>query len=115
MWDSSTSDEVGRARAAAAPTPPADRFEPGHGAKQAVMDLALGRNSLTLEPDRPLLTGENTTYPVYIDPTFSAPGAREAWALAYSRPPAPRTTTAPGGTTRTGRSAPTKRAWATRT
>ncbi|RSS43114.1 VCBS repeat-containing protein [Streptomyces sp. WAC08241] len=87
MWDSSTSDEVGRARAAAAPTPPADRFEPGHGAKQAVMDLALGRNSLTLEPDRPLLTGENTTYPVYIDPTFSAPGAREAWALAYKQTP----------------------------
>ncbi|MFC7965124.1 FG-GAP repeat domain-containing protein [Streptomyces cinereoruber] len=87
MWDSSVSAEVGRARAAAAPTPPTDRFEPGHGAKQAVMDLALGKNSLTLEPDRTLLTGADTTYPVYIDPTFSAPGAREAWAIAYKRTP----------------------------
>ncbi|WP_240449939.1 FG-GAP-like repeat-containing protein [Streptomyces sp. S1] len=96
MWDSSTTAttataaapaDASRARVASAPKPPADRFEPGHGAKEAVMDLALGKNSLSLEPDQSLLTGEDTTYPVFIDPTFSVPGSREAWAIAYKRTP----------------------------
>ncbi|MFF5280518.1 VCBS repeat-containing protein [Streptomyces sp. NPDC013171] len=88
MWDSSTSSNgAARASAEGAPTPPTDRFEPGHGAKEARMGLALGKDSLTLAPNRELLTGKSTTYPVYIDPTYSVAGAREAWAIAYKRTP----------------------------
>lgn len=89
MWDSTTSAAPGPAARASAEdrTPPTDRFEPGYGAKEAEMGLALGKDSLTLAPNQPLLTGSDTTYPVYIDPTFSISGAREAWAIAYKRTP----------------------------
>ncbi|WP_406133054.1 FG-GAP-like repeat-containing protein [Streptomyces zaomyceticus] len=87
MWDSSTSNGLGRARAADASAPPTDRFEPGHGAKEADLGLSVGKGSMTLTPDQPLLTGDDTTYPVYIDPTYAVPGTREAWTLAYKRTP----------------------------
>ncbi|MGW6390591.1 FG-GAP repeat domain-containing protein [Streptomyces sp. NPDC055103] len=87
MWDSSTATSGAQAFADETPAPPTDGFEPGHGAKQADIDLAVSDASLTLAPDQPLLTGEDTTYPVYIDPTFSAPGVREAWAIAYKATP----------------------------
>ncbi|MFD9046374.1 DNRLRE domain-containing protein [Streptomyces zaomyceticus] len=89
MWDSSTTAGTGRASLAAAggTPPPTDSFEPGPGAKAADLGLSLGKSSLTLAPDQPLLTGDNTTYPVFIDPTFAAPGAREAWAIAYKATP----------------------------
>ncbi|MGW4723041.1 FG-GAP repeat domain-containing protein [Streptomyces sp. NPDC004292] len=92
MWDSSTVTGGARTQARAlvadAPEPPpADPFEPGHGAKEAAIDLTVDKSALTLRPDQPLLTGEDTTYPVFIDPTFSAPGVREGWAIAYKKTP----------------------------
>ncbi|RCH65467.1 hypothetical protein DT019_27085 [Streptomyces sp. SDr-06] len=58
---------------------PADGFEPGAGAKDAVMGTALSANSLALTPDQKLLTGSDTTYPVYIDPTWGW-GDRQKWS-----------------------------------
>ncbi|MFH8725554.1 FG-GAP repeat domain-containing protein [Streptomyces termitum] len=91
MWDSSKAAApaaAGQARAlAAAATPPTDAFEPGYGAKEAPLGLSVTRDALSLRPDQSLLTGKDTTYPVFIDPTFSATGSREAWAIAYKKTP----------------------------
>ncbi|MFE3071580.1 VCBS repeat-containing protein [Streptomyces sp. NPDC059247] len=88
MWDSSAPAAAARSfSTAGTPAPPTDAFEPGPGAKAADLGVSLDKGSLTLAPDQPLLTGRNTTYPVFIDPTFAAPGAREAWALAYKATP----------------------------
>ncbi|MER5310924.1 FG-GAP-like repeat-containing protein [Streptomyces sp. NPDC002773] len=40
--------------------------------KQAVMETAVAGESLSVVPDQTVLTGPGTTYPVYVDPTFSA-------------------------------------------
>ncbi|KPC58729.1 hypothetical protein ADL35_49265, partial [Streptomyces sp. NRRL WC-3753] len=40
-------------------------------------------STLTLTPDPELLRGEETSYPVYIDPNFS--GSKLAWTIAYDR------------------------------
>ncbi|MEU2951594.1 FG-GAP-like repeat-containing protein [Streptomyces xanthochromogenes] len=67
---------------------PADGFEPGGGAKDAVMDTTLDSNSLAITPDQKLLTGADTTYPVYIDPTWGW-GDRQkwSWARVYAKYP----------------------------
>ncbi|MFE5911447.1 FG-GAP repeat domain-containing protein [Streptomyces wedmorensis] len=89
MWDSSTpaSTGLGKALAANAPAPPTDGSEPGPGAKTADLGLSIGKGSLALAPDQQLLVDDDTTYPVYIDPTFAVGGAREAWAIAYKATP----------------------------
>lgn len=91
MWDSST----GVASAARAtrstkdaptgPPPPADEFEPGYGAQQATMGLEVKAGKLSLTPDQELLTGEDTQYPVLLDPAVS--GSRHSWAIAYKKHP----------------------------
>ncbi|MFZ3499327.1 FG-GAP-like repeat-containing protein [Streptomyces sp. 5.8] len=45
--------------------------------KQAAMETTVAGESLTVVPDQKLLTGTGTTYPVYVDPSFSTelPGA----------------------------------------
>ncbi|WP_159030431.1 FG-GAP-like repeat-containing protein [Streptomyces sp. CB01201] len=58
---------------------PTSGFEPGGGAKDAVMETALTSNSLSITPDQKLLTGADTTYPVYIDPTWGW-GDRQKWS-----------------------------------
>lgn len=94
MWDSSTSDAAGRGapadgaahsrvRRSAAADAPAGDLEPG--VKSAAVGMAYDGGKLTLTPDQSLLTGKDTTYPVYIDPTFG--GIRQAWTIAYK--PAP--------------------------
>ncbi|MFF7205329.1 VCBS repeat-containing protein [Streptomyces sp. NPDC008141] len=90
MWDSTAAAPVPQsARTArgltAASPPPNDEFEPGHGAQQAAMPLDVAAHQLTLTPDQSLLTGEDTAYPVYIDPAVS--GGREAWTIAYKKFP----------------------------
>ncbi|WP_343238977.1 FG-GAP-like repeat-containing protein [Streptomyces sp. SID9124] len=89
MWDSGTA-EAPRARAAGAaategPPPAADEFEPGYGAQQASMGAAVADGRLTLTPDQDLLTGEDTQYPVLLDPSVS--GSRYAWTIAYKKHP----------------------------
>ncbi|MFF3979177.1 VCBS repeat-containing protein [Streptomyces sp. NPDC001828] len=106
MWDSSTASSTGTAGAKAAkksaavkaaavpsagsPDPattavPTDEFEPGHGARQTDMPLKVSSSAVTLAPDQSLLTGKDTTYPVYIDPAVG--GSREAWTIAYKKYP----------------------------
>lgn len=84
MWDSSE-PTTSLAAAFSAAEPPTDEFEPGHGAQEAAMPLDVADGALTLKPDQDLLTGADTTYPVYIDPAVS--GSREAWAIAYKKYP----------------------------
>ncbi|WP_206281774.1 VCBS repeat-containing protein [Streptomyces agglomeratus] len=89
MWDSSKPAAQPLARSFATTTPagpPAtDEFEPGFGARDAAMDVELGEKSLALTPDAELLTGKNTRYPVYIDP--SVDGSRHSWSIAYKKHP----------------------------
>ncbi|MFG3505585.1 FG-GAP-like repeat-containing protein [Streptomyces sp. NPDC047821] len=84
MWDSSqpTSPTM-RALAAEAP---ADAFEPGAGAEEAQMGTTVTSDSLTITPDQQLLTGAETTYPVYIDPSW-AWGEWQHWARVYKAYP----------------------------
>ncbi|MGW0855993.1 VCBS repeat-containing protein [Streptomyces sp. NPDC002690] len=78
MWDSSNSAPVA-ARGATVPTPPSGEFEPPYGARDAALKTEVSDGELKLTPDTQLLTGDNTRYPVYIDPSVS--GSREAWTL----------------------------------
>ncbi|MFJ6650471.1 FG-GAP repeat domain-containing protein [Streptomyces sp. NPDC091290] len=91
MWDSSTSAPVAKLSAASAadepagPPQPTDEFEPGHGAQQAAMPVSVTDDSLQLTPDTDLMTGQDTTYPVYIDPYVE--GSRHSWTIAYKKYP----------------------------
>ncbi|MFC5290281.1 FG-GAP-like repeat-containing protein [Actinokineospora guangxiensis] len=73
MWDSSgMAVAAGPARSAAA-------FESGTGAKRALARATLKDGAIHLAPDRSLLTGKATKFPVYIDPTFK--GSKYAWTF----------------------------------
>ncbi|GAA2250128.1 VCBS repeat-containing protein [Streptomyces atrovirens] len=92
MWDSSTSSGAGTAslqqsagKTSADPPSGGDEFEPGHGAQQAAIGLEATDDSLKLTPDQELLTGEDTQYPVYIDPYID--GSRYSWTIAYKKYP----------------------------
>ncbi|WP_188272489.1 ricin-type beta-trefoil lectin domain protein [Streptomyces sp. CBMA152] len=88
MWDSSTGQQstatspksltpaaVPRRSGVAAvdPTGTSSATGPGTGAKVQQVGMTAEAGALTLTPDANLLTGSATTYPVYIDPTFSSP------------------------------------------
>jgi len=49
------------------------------------MATRIDQNTLTLVPDRALLTAPDTRYPVYIDPAWT--GARAAWTQVWSNYP----------------------------
>ncbi|MFC9537105.1 VCBS repeat-containing protein [Streptomyces sp. NPDC056975] len=88
MWDSSTTVSGARAAAAAEPTGPAQpgsEFEPGPGAQQAAMPVNVTDDALKLTPDPEVLSGADTTYPVYIDPYVE--GSRYSWTIAYKKYP----------------------------
>ncbi|WP_412543057.1 hypothetical protein R8Z50_11410 [Longispora sp. K20-0274] len=81
MWDSSTpgataSGKPAASRAAAA-EPKVDKV-PGRG-RIATMPVEVTADSLVLVTDRDLLTGPDTVYPVFIDPSAGAAGA--GWCL----------------------------------
>ncbi|MFE4634899.1 FG-GAP-like repeat-containing protein [Streptomyces sp. NPDC056773] len=52
--------------------------------KQAVMETTVSGESLTVVPDEKLLTGAGTTYPVYVDPSFSTEVAGSYWVYEAS-------------------------------
>ncbi|WP_234422126.1 hypothetical protein [Streptomyces sp. CB00316] len=88
MWDSSTTAAPAARSALSTPTgppPPADEFEPGYGSRQAAMGLAVEDGKLSLTPDLELLTGNDTQYPVLLDPAVS--GSRHSWTIAYKKHP----------------------------
>ncbi|MEU7099442.1 FG-GAP-like repeat-containing protein [Streptomyces longwoodensis] len=67
-------------------TPAGAAFDPGAGAQDAALATSVSQNTLTLTPQQDLLTGANTTYPVYIDPTWSS-NTRTHWARVYQAYP----------------------------
>ncbi|WP_217128156.1 LamG-like jellyroll fold domain-containing protein [Streptomyces sp. AC558_RSS880] len=98
MWDSSTGEDtassspepasaVRPAALAAADDGPgaAADTEPGasDSGRQAPVgvDVPSGGDELVLTPDRELLTGDDTVYPVYIDPQWYTPRAT-SWTMA---------------------------------
>ncbi|WP_216214228.1 LamG-like jellyroll fold domain-containing protein [Amycolatopsis aidingensis] len=72
MWDSSGTEQVGAStRAAAEPRP-----------KDAAVGVRIGSDSVSLMPDKELLTDQNATFPLVIDPDFSAiTPEKSAWTL----------------------------------
>ncbi|MET0235062.1 MAG: RICIN domain-containing protein [Kibdelosporangium sp.] len=62
MWESEPKD-----------VPPGVRVTP----KQRPMGLTVRKNELEIVPDRQLLTGSDTVFPLYIDPSYSA--LQNAW------------------------------------
>ncbi|NJP41844.1 hypothetical protein HCN08_00170 [Streptomyces sp. PRB2-1] len=87
MWDSAKAAGVAGARtvspavrARSAVLPSAASPQPGAHTAPLGVDVSAGK--LTLTPDRKLLTGKDTVYPVYIDPTWNphpTSGARQHW------------------------------------
>ncbi|MFG1609857.1 FG-GAP-like repeat-containing protein [Actinoplanes sp. NPDC049265] len=68
MWDSTPPPA-----AKSAGGPPSDRSSfrgPGTGARTASVGTRVRAGKIELTPDRKLLTGASTHYPVFIDPTF---------------------------------------------
>ncbi|MFJ4870338.1 FG-GAP-like repeat-containing protein [Streptomyces sp. NPDC088757] len=99
MWDSTptqsapagASARLGAMTATAGATQTTDDgspFDPGQGAQDAVMPTELTSDTLTITPDQDLLTGAETTYPVYIDPSWGY-GDRQkwSWTRVYKRYP----------------------------
>lgn len=86
MWDSTRAPAAARATAAEPPADPdaaSTALAPGAGAKVAPVATAVGPDGITLTPDRALLNGADTVFPVFIDPTFtwsSAGAAKSGWA-----------------------------------
>ncbi|MGW8777648.1 ricin-type beta-trefoil lectin domain protein [Streptomyces sp. NPDC055796] len=75
------------ASASAAETPaPSDPFTPPAGAKDAQMPTTVANGTLEIKPDQALLTGEQTKYPVFIDPSW-AWGERQNWTRVYKKYP----------------------------
>lgn len=94
MWDSSTISTAPSAPATSSfstsattdASTPGDSFEPGAGADDAQMETTVSGDTLTITPDQSLLNGADTTYPVYIDPSW-AWGEWQHWARVYKAYP----------------------------
>lgn len=91
MWDSrTTAAPAGTAAltlaAAEETSSPEDAFEPGPGAEDAQMATEVSGDTLTITPDPGLLTGAETAYPVYIDPSW-AWGEWQHWTRVYKAYP----------------------------
>ncbi|MBT2406850.1 MULTISPECIES: FG-GAP-like repeat-containing protein [unclassified Streptomyces] len=67
-------------------TAPADAFDPAPGAQDAQMPTTVTGDTLEIKPDQALLTGEQTQYPVYIDPSW-AWGEKQNWTRVYKQYP----------------------------
>ncbi|MFF7332956.1 LamG-like jellyroll fold domain-containing protein [Streptomyces sp. NPDC008150] len=93
MWDSSTTphdDAPAEPTVSPSPSAPADGaasdgtdVTPPEGAQVADVSVDLSGNGLTLSPDQALLTGDDTVYPVYIDPVVKTAN-RTGWTMVSS-------------------------------
>ncbi|MFF3659117.1 LamG-like jellyroll fold domain-containing protein [Streptomyces olivochromogenes] len=87
MWDSSTTGTAdapaGAVAASGADTPA--RQAPDAGAKVADLNLDVSASAVTVEPDRALLTADDTDFPVYIDP--EAGMSKSEWLYVSSAHP----------------------------
>ncbi|WP_274543617.1 FG-GAP-like repeat-containing protein [Streptomyces sp. 111WW2] len=90
MWDSTTITSAGTSSAvkalASEGETPADAFVPPPGAQDAHMPTTVSGDTLEITPDQELLTGSDTRYPVYIDPSW-AWGERQNWTRVYKAYP----------------------------
>ncbi|WP_457541440.1 FG-GAP-like repeat-containing protein [Streptomyces filamentosus] len=71
-----------------APAEGEEAFDPGLGALDAEMPTELTSDTLTITPDQTLLNGAETTYPVYIDPSWGY-GDRQKWSWTRVYKPYP--------------------------
>lgn len=78
MWDSTMPAAAPNALDPADPGMVSTDHGPGYGARRATMPVTVTPNSLTISPDRTVLTGSGTAYPVFVDPAFGR-YARTAW------------------------------------
>ncbi|MFE0440108.1 LamG domain-containing protein [Streptomyces nigra] len=85
MWDSAgDTSEAGpqtqlirtQAETAANGEPENDSSQPGEGDASAVLPVTVNEGTVAVQPDLDLLRGEDTVYPVYIDPSVGL-GAQE--------------------------------------
>ncbi|MDT9682973.1 LamG domain-containing protein [Streptomyces sp. TRM76323] len=97
MWDSASVEEaaakpqgakaVARALTADGAPAPAPALEgPGGGGRTAPLGIEIGKGRLGLVPDRALLTGPDTVFPVVIDP-IQRTTSRSAWTGVMSGMP----------------------------
>jgi hypothetical protein len=92
LWDSATSLAATPALAATAfaTAVGADRRSspaaPGQGAHTGKLAPALSGHRLTLSPDKAVLSGAHTVYPVYIDPSWG-PASKTGWATVAEEYP----------------------------
>ncbi|MBF8186166.1 LamG domain-containing protein [Nonomuraea sp. K274] len=80
MWD--TPETSGTLRAATAARPGEG---PPPGSRHERMGLEVAGDTLALAPDRGMLTAPGTRYPIYLDPSVSAP--RGAWTAVWRKYP----------------------------
>ncbi|MDF5759204.1 LamG-like jellyroll fold domain-containing protein [Spongiactinospora sp. TRM90649] len=73
MWDSSATPTAEPKATASLNGGPPSR------GRQAVMGVEVAKDRIVITPDKALLTGPETTYPVYLDPQWS--GSKLAWAM----------------------------------
>ncbi|MFC1432646.1 LamG-like jellyroll fold domain-containing protein [Streptacidiphilus sp. N1-3] len=57
---------------------------PGADAKVESVQVSTAEGAIDLTPDASLLASSSTDYPVYIDPTYSAGGTAQSWAMVES-------------------------------
>ncbi|MDX3095099.1 bulb-type lectin domain-containing protein [Streptomyces sp. ME19-03-3] len=95
MWDSSSissgAPSAARSASAAADgdgedSAPGDAFDPPPGAQDAQMPTTVTGDTLEIKPDQELLTGQDTQYPVFIDPSW-AWGEKQNWTRVYKHYP----------------------------
>ncbi len=89
MWDStsiSSADGTPATRSTSEGETPADQFTPPAGAQDALMPTAVSGDTLEIKPDQGLLTGADTQYPVYIDPSWSW-SEKPKWTRIYKKYP----------------------------
>ncbi|MEE1941934.1 LamG-like jellyroll fold domain-containing protein [Streptomyces sp. TRM 70361] len=85
MWDSSGGAETGEAAVRSSALSGTGGGEPGAGESGKLapvgVEVPVGGGELVLSPDKGVLRGEDTVYPVFIDPQWYSPRA-SAWTMA---------------------------------
>ncbi|MGW6746256.1 LamG-like jellyroll fold domain-containing protein [Streptomyces sp. NPDC055025] len=86
MWDSRGALQEGAAKRVAAELRATAVAGPAEGAQVADVGLEWRQGSMVLTPDQELLTGQDTRYPVFIDPVSKTVG-RTGWTWVSSANP----------------------------
>lgn len=90
MWDSATTAPKTAARSDPGAGDPAasSAHAPGAHAHVAPLHAEYASGAIRLAPDKGLLTGASTVYPLYIDPSYTASGGKlQSWTYVDSHLP----------------------------